>query len=169
MKYSDKKGIILDRPTKVLSIHRWLQILSDREEDKRGLLDVITPNPSHRLTDDIIVFLDGWYIENKSIKWVCEGAFEQLGDKYHRVDVLGHQGNTKIVSDGTVIEGYPKREIGSTDFYKGVYIKNPTQIMATGNGHKERPFIPSFTARTACTTVVPGFIGISLKEVLQNL
>lgn len=72
MKYSDKKGIILDKPTTISSVHRWLMKLSDRASDKRGLLDITSELPSRMITPDIVEFVGDWHIERRSIKWLKE-------------------------------------------------------------------------------------------------
>lgn len=39
----------------VLEFHRWLQAMADQPEARPGQIDITFPNPSVRLTDDLIV------------------------------------------------------------------------------------------------------------------
>jgi hypothetical protein len=146
----------------MLSVHRWLSKLSDRAMDKRGLLSITSEIPSRRVTDDIIELVNGWSIDKKSIKWLNDGAFSQLGDVYFRVDIVGAQGGTYIKSDGKVFDASSK--MINDEEVEGVYVKNPTVVEA--RSYRSEVFTVKVSSTYPSTIVTPGFSGPTLTELL---
>ena len=62
----------------VLEFHRWLQDLAD---GARGELDISDPNPSQRLTDNIITLINGYNIDGSAAEHLYNGSITQDNGK----------------------------------------------------------------------------------------
>jgi hypothetical protein len=64
----------------VLELHRWLQDLADDEEFAgNDELDITSPTPSERSTDNIITLLNGFNIDDDASEYFYDGSITQNG------------------------------------------------------------------------------------------
>jgi hypothetical protein len=100
----------------VLELHRWLQDLADNASTAGGVddvLDITSPTPSERSTDEIIKLVNGYNIDDTAAEWFYGGSILQgsgaTETMYSGVRVLGSVIDTgtqvQVVQDGALYDG----------------------------------------------------------------
>jgi len=72
--------------TTVLELHRWLQDMSDRVCTGEGHLDITSPNPSMRVTDNIIELQTGYYVKNP--EYLRGGSLTQKDEVWSNIAAI---------------------------------------------------------------------------------
>jgi hypothetical protein len=99
----------------VLALHRWLQDLADNPSTAGGaddVLDITSPTPSERSTDEIIKLVNGYNIDDAAAEWFYGGSILQGVDEtetlYSGVRILGSVVDTatqiQVVQDGILYD-----------------------------------------------------------------
>lgn len=90
----DKYGNILvnevapSSKTTVLQLHRWLQDMADNVfRAGNDILDITSPNPSIRSTNEIIDIQEGYYVTNP--QYLTEGSITQKGELWAGIKTVG--------------------------------------------------------------------------------
>lgn len=96
----------------VLAMHRWLQDLADNPETTGGndILDITSPTPSERSTDQIITLINGFNIDDTTAQFLYGGSIKQGSGAtetlYSGLQVLGSVASTstqiQVVQDKTL-------------------------------------------------------------------
>jgi hypothetical protein len=95
----------------VLELHRWLQDLADQAEASGDdLIDITSPTPSVRSTDQIIELQGNYNIDDAAAEWFYGGSISQYdGDTlYGGLRVLGTVNSTatqiQVIQDGALYD-----------------------------------------------------------------
>lgn len=165
IKVNDNKGIELSGPISTLDIHRYLQDKAARPNNfVSSMLGISSPNPSQSITAKIQRFLNGWYIEPDSIKWINDGAWQDKNGIYNSLVLLGSDPYKQytVQSDGEVFKGRrdPNATVGP------FFIKEGTYFKVLGK--------PSYSQKIENITipynyVAPAPFGESLTQILHKL
>lgn len=78
--YIDRESIIHIKPGKLitlLELHRYLQGLSDNAPTENSVVDIISPNPSIRMTDNILKLINGVTVHPESTQYLTGGTLHQ--------------------------------------------------------------------------------------------
>jgi hypothetical protein len=100
----------------VLELHRWLQDLADNEWTASGddVLDITSPTPSERSTDQIITLLNGYNIDDDAAEYFYGGSITQGSGAtetvYSGLKVLG-----SVVSSATQVQVVQDKGLPYTD------------------------------------------------------
>ena len=101
----------------VLELHRWLQDEADNAQavsTSSDFVDITTSTPSERATDQIIVLINGFNIDDDAAEYFYAGSIENAdGTLYSGLQVLGDTGKAmeEFVTEAEFKSGKRKGEL----------------------------------------------------------